>query len=43
MLEAGKKTNAESAMQGNQRKARKLADEAMSILNKVMNIVDSGG
>ncbi len=43
MLEAGKKTNAESAMQGNQRRARKLADEAMSILNNVMNIVDSGG
>ncbi len=43
MLEAGKKTNTESAMQGNKRKAKKLADEAMSILDKVMKIVDAEG
>jgi hypothetical protein len=41
MLEAGKKTNTVSAMQGNKRKAKKLADESMSILDKVMKIVDA--
>ena len=43
MLEAGKKINYKSAMERNKRKATKIADEAMAILNNVLNIVKTEG
>lgn len=43
MLEAGKKINYKSAMEQNRRKATEIADEAMSILNNVMKIVEAEG
>ncbi len=43
MLEAGKKINAKSALESNRRKAKKIAAEAMSILNQVMKIVGDEG
>ncbi len=43
MLEAGKKINYKSAIESNKRKAKKITDEAMVILNNVLNIVKSEG
>ena len=43
MLEAGKKINYKSAIESNKRKAKKITDEAMAILNNVLNIVKSEG
>ncbi len=43
MLEAGKKINYKSAIESNKRKAKKITDEAMAILNNVLDIVKSEG
>ncbi len=43
MLEAGKKINYKSAMEQNRRKATKITNEAMAILNNVLKIVKTEG